>query len=181
MAGPGLICPDSQALLVIGAGVEKYGDKFNANQKSKRLLVGLMFATFGIFFAGFGTQYTFGTGARMGPGYFPTVLGILLIILGVFIALMALSSKAEEHKVARFSWPTILLILGSVVLFGLMLTRLGLIISLMTVVLVSSYASHEFGWKAAIINTVVLMALCLSVFVYALSLQFPLWPTFLGA
>jgi hypothetical protein len=70
MAGPGLICPDSQALLVIGAGVEKYGDKFNANQKSKRLLVGLMFATFGIFFAGFGTQYTFGTGARMGRAIF---------------------------------------------------------------------------------------------------------------
>ena len=48
-------------------------------------------------------------------------------------------------------------------------------------VLVSSYASHEFGWRAAIINTIVLLALCLFVFVYALSLQFPLWPTFLGA
>lgn len=142
---------------------------------------GVMFAAFGIFFAGFGTRYTFGTGARMGPGYFPTVLGVILIVLGVVIALMALSPKAEEHKVAKFSWSTIILILGSVVLFGLMLTRLGLILSLITVVLVSSYASHEFGWKAAIINTVVLLALCLFVFVYALSLQFPLWPTFLGA
>src|SRR5215217_3178616 len=62
--------------------------------------------------------------------------------------------------------------------FGLFLPRLGLIISLITVVLVSSYASHEFGWRAALINTVVLVVLCLAVFVYALSLQFPLWPTF---
>ena len=142
---------------------------------------GVMFAAFGLFFAGFGTRYTFGSAARMGPGYFPTVLGIILIILGVVIALGALSPKAEEQRVQKFSWPTILLVLGSVVLFGLFLPRLGLIISLITVVLVSSYASHEFGWRAAIINTIVLLALCLFVFVYALSLQFPLWPTFLGA
>jgi hypothetical protein len=150
-------------------------------RNQKDFWAGLMFAAFGVFFSGFGTQYTFGTGARMGPGYFPTVLGVILIVLGVVIALTALSPKAEENKVAKFSWSTIILILGSVVLFGLMLTRLGLILSLITVVLVSSYASHEFGWKAAIINTIVLVALCLFVFVYALSLQFPLWPTFLGA
>ena len=150
-------------------------------RNQKDLWAGLMFAAFGVFFSGFGTQYTFGTGARMGPGYFPIVLGVILIVLGVVIALMALSPKAEAHKVANFSWFTIILILGSVVLFGLMLTRLGLILSLITVVLVASYASHEFGWKAAIINTIVLVALCLFVFVYALSLQFLLWPTFLGA
>ena len=142
---------------------------------------GVMFAAFGLFFAGFGTRYTFGSAARMGPCYFPTVLGVILVIMGAVIALMALSSKAETQKVDRFSWSTIVLILGSVVLFGLFLPRLGLIISLVTVVLVSSYASHEFGWRAALINTVVLVLLCLFVFVYALSLQFPLWPTFLGA
>ncbi|MFL6716596.1 MAG: tripartite tricarboxylate transporter TctB family protein, partial [Burkholderiaceae bacterium] len=40
---------------------------------------GVMFAAFGLFFAGFGTRYTFGSAARMGPGYFPTVLGVILI------------------------------------------------------------------------------------------------------
>ena len=150
-------------------------------RNQKDFWAGLLFSAFGIFFSGFGTRYTFGSAARMGPGYFPTVLGVILIVMGVGIALMALSPKAEAHKVARFSWSTIILILGSVVLFGLFLPRLGLVISLITVVLVSSYASHEFGWRAAIINTVVLVLLCLFVFVYALSLQFPLWPTFLGA
>ncbi len=113
----------------------------------------------------------------MGPGYFPTVLGVLLIVLGAAIALAALSPKAEEHHVATFDWRTIGLVLGSVVLFGVLLNRGGLVIALVAVVMVSSYASHEFGWKAALVNTVVLIALCLAVFVYALSLQFPLWPT----
>ena len=91
----------------------------------------------------------------MGPGYFPTVLGVLLIVLGASIALAALSPKAEEHHVAKFDWRTILLVLGSVVLFGVLLNRGGLVIALAAVVMVSSYASHEFGWKASLINTVV--------------------------
>jgi hypothetical protein len=143
----------------------------------KDFWAGLLFAAFGLFFSGFGTRYTFGSAARMGPGYFPTVLGVILVILGAVIALSALSAKAEEHHVAKFDWRTIALVLGSVVLFGVLLNRAGLIIALIAVVMVSSYASHEFGWKAALINTVALITLCLAVFVYALSLQFPLWPT----
>ena len=149
-------------------------------RNQKDFWAGLLFTAFGLFFSGFGTRYTFGTAARMGPGYFPTVLGVILIIFGVVIALGALSPKTEESRVQKFSWATILLVLGSVVLFGLLLTRAGLIISLAAVVIVSSYASHEFGWRATLVNTVVLIALCLVVFVYALSLQFPLWPTFLA-
>ena len=149
-------------------------------RNQKDFWAGLLFAAFGLFFAGFGSRYTFGTAARMGPGYFPTVLGVILIILGTAIALAALAPKAEEHRVAKFSWATILLVLGAVVLFGLLLNRAGLIISLIAVVMVSSYASHEFGWRATLVNTTVLVALCLTVFVYALSLQFALWPTFLA-
>jgi uncharacterized membrane protein HdeD (DUF308 family) len=147
-------------------------------RNQKDFWAGLLFAAFGLFFSGFGTRYTFGSAARMGPGYFPTVLGILLIVLGAIITLGALSHKTEEHRVAKFDWRTILLVLGAVVLFGLLLNRAGLILALIAVVVVSSYASHEFGWKATLVNTVVLLALCLSVFVYALGLQFPLWPTF---
>lgn len=147
-------------------------------RNQKDFWAGLLFATFGLFFSGFGTRYTFGTAARMGPGYFPTVLGILLIILGAVIALSALSPKTEASHVAKFDWRTIGLVLGSVVLFGALLNRAGLIVALAALVIVSSYASHEFGWRATLINTVVLIVLCLAVFVYALSLQFPLWPTF---
>lgn len=149
-------------------------------KNQKDFWAGVMFVLFGGFFAGFGTQYTFGTAARMGPGYFPTVLGLLLIALGVIVAVSGLRSKAQEEKVNKFAWDILLLILGSVVLFGVLLQPLGLILSLFTLILVSSYASHEHTWVATLGNSVVLIGLCLFVFVYALKLQFQLWPSFLG-
>lgn len=150
-------------------------------KNQKDFWAGVMFILFGGLFAGVGTQYTFGTAARMGPGYFPTVLGVLLMLLGLIVAVSGLSSKNTEEKVAKFGWDVLFLILGSVVLFGVLLNPVGLIGSLITLIMVSSYASHEHSWKAAIGNTVVLIGLCLFVFVYALSLQFQLWPVFMRA
>jgi len=70
-------------------------------------------------------------------------------------------------------------IVASVVLFGLLLTRAGLVISLATLVLVSSRASHEFKWKGAVLNALLLLAMCLGAFVFGLGLQLPLWPSFI--
>jgi len=148
-------------------------------KNQKDFWAGLMFIGFGGFFAGFGTQYTFGTAARMGPAYFPTVLGILLVVLGLAVAIGGLSANADEEKVKRFDWPTLLFVLGPIVLFGLLLQPLGLVLSLFLLVVISSYASHEFKWREALINAVVLIALSLLVFVWGLSLQFQLWPSFI--
>jgi hypothetical protein len=150
-------------------------------RNKKDFFAGIMFGAFGVFFAGFGTQYTFGTAARMGPGYFPTVLGCILILLGIIVAVGGLSPKAEEQKVDRFAWSTLLFILGPIVLFGLLLNTIGLILCLVMLIAISSYASHEFTWKATVGNAVVLIALCMGVFVYALKLQFQLWPAGFGA
>jgi hypothetical protein len=70
-------------------------------------------------------------------------------------------------------------ILGAVVLFGLLLQPLGLVLSLVVLVLVSSRASHEFTWKGALANTVVLVLFSLGAFIWGISLQIPLWPAFL--
>ncbi|WP_020653105.1 tripartite tricarboxylate transporter TctB family protein [Massilia niastensis] len=142
---------------------------------------GLLFTAFGLLFAGFGTRYAFGSAADMGAGYFPTLLGVLMTLIGLFVAAGALSPKAEEQKVNRFAWTTLLLVLGSVVLFGLLLEALGLVLCILMVVGVSSYASHEFSWKAAIANAAFLIALSLFVFIYALKLQFPIWPAVFSA
>lgn len=141
---------------------------------------GVMFVAFGLFFAGFATQYDMGTAARMGPGYFPFWLGVLLCILGVAVALSALSANRPESRVERFDFKILLLILGSVVLFGIALRPLGLFAALFILVAVSSLASHEFGWKAMLINAAVLILLCWLVFIKGLSLVFPLWPAFLN-
>src|ERR687884_138941 len=99
-------------------------------RNQKDFWAGVMFIAFGGFFSGFGTQYTFGSAARMGPGYFPTVLGIVLMILGLIVAINGISPKAEEEKVQRFDWRVLLLVLGAVVLFGVLLQPLGLILAL---------------------------------------------------
>jgi hypothetical protein len=107
-------------------------------------------------------------------------LGLLLGLLGLAIAIGGLSPKASEDKVDQFSWPTLLLVLGSVVLFGVLLQPLGVVVSIFVLVVISSFASHEFRWKSAVINALVLIAMSYAVFVWALKLQFPLWPAFFG-
>jgi uncharacterized membrane protein HdeD (DUF308 family) len=149
-------------------------------RNQKDFWAGIMFVAFGLFFAGFGTRYTFGTAAHMGPGYFPTVLGCILMMLGVIVAVSGLSRSSSEQKVDKFGWSTLLFVLGPIVLFGLLLQPLGLVLSLVMLVVISSYASHEFTWKATLGNATALVVLCLVVFVYALKLQFSLWPAAFG-
>lgn len=149
-------------------------------RNQKDFWAGLMFVAFGAGFAGYGTRYAFGTAERMGPGYFPTVLGVLLVAIGAVVAAGALLGKGETERIKQFAWSTLFLIIGPVVLFGLLLERLGLVACLLMLVGVSSYASHEFGWKSALGNAIVLIGLSLLVFVYLLKLQFPLWPAALG-
>lgn len=150
-------------------------------KNQKDFWAGVMFVVFGAFFAGFGSQYSLGTAANMGPGYFPTMLGIALVVLGIVISVSGMSAKATVDKIDKFAWETLLLILGPVALFGLLLPSLGLVACLLMLVAISSYASHEFSWKATLGNAAVLVVLCLLVFVYALKLQFQLWPAFVGA
>jgi hypothetical protein len=140
---------------------------------------GVLFLAFGLFFAGFGTQYPMGTAARMGPAFFPFWLGTLLTFLGAGIAVGALAARAEQTEVGRFHLRELTLVLGAVVLFGLTLKTLGLVLALLLLIVTSSLASHEFRWKATLANAAVLIGLCLVVFIGLLKLVFPVWPGFL--
>ena len=149
-------------------------------KNQKDFWAGVMFAGFGSFFFGFGSRYAMGSTAKMGPGYFPTVLGVLLLLLGIAIVLSSVSPKARSESVDKFSWKALGLILGPVILFGVLLQSLGLIVNLLLLVILSSFASHEFRWTSAMLNALTLTVLSYIVFVWALKLQFPLWPAFLG-
>lgn len=148
-------------------------------KNQKDFWAGIMFIVFGLFFAGFGSQYTIGTATRMGPGYFPTSLGVIVILIGAALSLNSLSAKAGAAKIEKFHFPTIFLVLGSVVVFGLLLKPLGLVLSLFLLVVISSYASHEFALKPTLINALALIFICLVVFVWILNLRLPLWPEFI--
>jgi hypothetical protein len=149
-------------------------------KNQKDFFAGLLVVALGLFFVGFGLQYKFGTSAKMGPSYFPTVVGTISILLGIIISVRGLCAKAMEERIAKFNWPALLLILGPIVLFGLLLKKLGLILSLLILVAGSSYADKGFRWRATLMNAAVLIVICLVVFVWGLKLQFQLWPSFIG-
>lgn len=137
---------------------------------------GVMFIVIGGLFAGVATSYKIGTAARMGPGYFPMVLGGLLIFLGVVIMLTAFSRGNQGPSVDRFHWKPIFWVLGPIILFGLTLKLAGALLSGVAVVALSSLGSHEFRLRDALLLGVGLTVFCAAVFVWGLGLPIPLCP-----
>jgi hypothetical protein len=140
---------------------------------------GIMYMVIGLFFTIVATQYPMGTAAKMGPGYFPFYLGILMFLLGLLVAVKAVGAKAAIETIPKFNWKVIAQITGAVVLYGLLLPRLGFLIAVVVLVFVSASASKEFTWKGTAINAAFLVTFTYSVFVVGLKLQFPLLPVFL--
>lgn len=138
-----------------------------------------MYMVIGLFFAIVARQYQYGTAAKMGPGYFPFWLGMLMAALGLLVLLRSLSAKAPIESIPKFNWKIIGLITGSIVLYGVLLPKMGFIVAVFVLVMMASSASREFNWKVSIINALVLIGFTYSVFVLGLKLQFPLLPFFL--
>lgn len=144
----------------------------------KDFFAGLLFVAFGIGALIIGSNYALGTAARMGPGYFPRILGILLIVLGALLSLRAL--RLQGTSLPAFKWRPTLIVLGSVVVFGMVVEQLGLAVSTVGLIVGASSASHEFRWKEALVSGVFFAALAIGVFVLGLKLQLPIWPVFLA-
>jgi hypothetical protein len=140
---------------------------------------GVMFAAFGLFFVIFARQYDMGTAARMGPAFFPTMLGGLLVLLGIGIALKGVVAQTTDGKVARFHFKPLLLVLGAVVAFGLLLRPAGLLVALTALVIISSLGSDEFRLRDVLLLTVGLAVLVMIVFIYGLGMTVPVLPAFL--
>ena len=142
---------------------------------------GLMFVAVGLGFAWGATNYSFGQSARPGPGYFPFGLGLLMAVLGGMVLFKSLTVETEDGEpVGAFAWRPLLIIIGSVALFGALLPRLGMFITLPILVVMSASASDEFKLKEALLNAVILTVGSWAIFIYGLNLTIPLWPA-LGA
>ena len=140
----------------------------------KDFFAGLLFIAFGVAAIVIGSNYALGTAARMGPGYFPRILGLLLIALGLALALRAL--RLDGSPIPRFVWRPLLVVLGSVLAFGLMVNHVGVVVSTIFLIVAASAASHEFRLRESLISGVALAALAVGVFVIGLKLQLPIWP-----
>ncbi|MFY9136425.1 tripartite tricarboxylate transporter TctB family protein [Zwartia sp.] len=141
---------------------------------------GVMFIVLGSAFAWKSTEYSMGTAARMGPGYFPFWLGVIMAILGAIILVSSFAKKAQTTEISKFDFKSVAIITGAVVVFAYLLQPAGLIISMLVLVLISAAAAHDNNWKVTIANAIFLTVLCYLAFVVGLKLVFPIWPAFLG-
>jgi len=158
-------------------------------KSQKDFFSGLMFLVVGIAFAWGATNYTIGEGARMGPGYFPLMLGILLSLIGLFVTFEALVVETEDgEKIGSAAWKPLIFIIGSNLIFGLLLGGLpkiglpamGLILAIIALTFVAALAGDEFKVKEVAILSVVLAVGSYLAFIVLLKLQFPVWPSFIS-
>ncbi|RYG09712.1 MAG: tripartite tricarboxylate transporter TctB family protein [Burkholderiales bacterium] len=157
-------------------------------KSQKDFFCGLMFMAVGVAFAWGASTYNVGTGARMGPGYFPLLLGILLAIIGAAVTFTSLVVETVGGgKIGKIAWKPLVYVIGANVIFGILLAGVpalgipafGMIIAIYALVFVASMA--EAGWKVKntfILATVLAVGSYLA-FVLALKLQFPVWPSFI--
>ena len=150
---------------------------------------GLLFAAIGLLFlviaqgVRFGDTvllqgYAMGTPARMGPAFFPFWLGLILLALGILIAVSGVREDGgPTSKFPRYHWRPILFVLGSVVMFGLILKAVGMLIAGFLVVIVSSMGNPEkFHTRDVSLLGIGLVIFCALVFVWGLKLPSPLCP-----
>ena len=154
----------------------------------KDFLSGLMFIIVGSSFAVGATNYTVGSASRMGPGYFPLLLGILLALLGLIVTIISFRRNVPGgDPVGAIAWRPLGFVLGANLAFGVLLVGLpsiglpafGLIVAIFGLVIISSYARPNASLKEALILSTILSIGSYVGFVYLLNLQFPVWPAFL--
>jgi hypothetical protein len=143
------------------------------NRDMQDVLGGLGLAALGLFAAIYAQRYEFGDLNRMGPGFFPIVLGILLAALGLMIAIPAFfrSGPAIEVK-----WKAFALVMLSLVAFALTLKSLGLILATVLAVVVSTLADNETRWKNRLMIAMGVAAVTYIVFGFGLKMTLPVWP-----
>jgi hypothetical protein len=164
------------------------GDKTVNIKSQKDFFSGLMFMGVGVAFAWGATTYNVGNGARMGPGYFPLYLGILMTILGAGITLKALVVETMGgDKIGKWAWKPLFFVILANLVFGVLLAGLpsmgvpamGLIVAIYALVFIASIAEDGWKFKATFILATVLAIGSYLAFVVALKLQFPVWPAFI--
>jgi Tripartite tricarboxylate transporter TctB family len=161
-----------------------------AIKSQKDFFSGLLFTAVGAAFAWGATNYSVGTGARMGPGYFPLILGTCMAILGAIITFKALVVETADgagDKIGSWAWKPLFFIIAANLVFGLLLGGLpsigfpafGLIAAIFALTFIAAMAGEEFKFREVLILAIILCVMSYAAFILLLKLQFPVWPTFL--
>lgn len=150
----------------------------NGFLKNKDLLAGLMFVVIGVIFWVGASNYQMGSAARMGPGWFPSVLGGIMTFLGVLIAGLGLKNQAQwaQTEGIGWTWKPVVILTVAVVLFGFALPTLGMIAAIVLLTFLSGIAAHDRHYASLAMITVIMCLFCAAVFVWGLKLQMKLFP-----
>ena len=153
------------------------------NRDRKDFNAGIMYIVIGGFFAIIAAGvpgvpeipgYAMGSAVRMGPAYFPVMLGSILVLIGVIVLVRSFVLHGEP--LPRTNWRPLAFILGSVFAFAFLLGTAGLVAASFALMFISAFGGWDFRWKEQLINAVAMTATNVGVFYYALGLPFKLWP-----
>ena len=151
-------------------------------KNQKDFAAGLFYIAIGIFGASTLGENEIGTLARMGPGYFPLIISVGIILTGLAIVVKSLLAAPVSQSEARIDWGkplSAVLILGSAAFYAATLLTLGFVLSIGLMVVISSFAHPLFRLRDALISAVLLTTLSALLFIGGLGLIVPLWPSFL--
>ena len=144
-----------------------------ARRALKDILAGGIFIAFGLAFALGALAYDVGTPLRMGPGYVPLALGILLAALGVGVIVKGFLA-GEGDEIGGLDWRALIFVTAAIVFFGVTVRGLGVVGALFGASLLAALARSQTSWKEAIPIAVGITALSVVIFIVALQLRLPL-------
>lgn len=150
-------------------------------EKPRDVVSGVVVMAIGAGFLLNGLELERGSSFRMGPGYFPTLLSVLMIILGLLITVLAIRKSATDSGFGGLPWKGLTLIIGATVLFGFTLRGLGLAPVLAITVLATAWASRYATLRASVPLALGLAAFCAFLFIKLLGLPLPLTGPWLSA
>jgi uncharacterized membrane protein len=118
-------------------------------------------------------DYPFGSALRMGPGYFPTVLGGIMVAMGIYV--LALGLRKDHEKIqGNWSIRALIVLPISMVVFGILMEEAGFIPAMLALIPISAAAGRDFKWVEVVPLTIGLTILCAAGFIFALGLPYPL-------
>lgn len=144
----------------------------------KDFWTGIIFLSIGLYAVVVGQDYDMGSAGRMGPAYFPTVLGGLLSLIGAIGVLRSFFRQGEP--IGRFYIKELVLVLSAVLLFGFLVRGAGLVPAALIIILLSAYASPKFHLGKSVLLAAGMALFGVLLFVKLLGLPMPILGPWLG-
>ncbi len=149
-----------------------------SSRNPKDFWTGIIYIAFGAAAIIIGCDYGMGTPRKMGPAFFPVVLSVILIVIGL-ISLVR-SFIRPGSPIGRFAIRGIVMVTGATVLFGIIARGAGLAVALPALVIISAYASSRFQWRTSIMLAIVLTVSCILIFLKGLGIPLPVLGPWFG-